>query len=635
MSQNSLSPHDPKFTAYALGELDPAECAAVESALRDNPAACAVVEEIRAVAAQLSAALAAEPLVEATTAAQPARAAIIAGRDHRKFDGGPLPYAKKKLIKFPEFYYISGLAAAACFAVFASLQEPKPHPRKQIVVPPGAGGKVYTVLDLINDSNATPPPSGKNEETAEAGMAVLVVPSLSPVRPQLQLADARLENRKSEPLLEPAKADTDARASAKSLAFSSDAGQRPATITTPVPPQAASSARADVTLVAVADTAQVGSVAQDSTSRIESNGPQLGFSPPPRPEQLSEAGVPSSGPLPLFNSGGVAVSRYEVSVDKDGVSYMRGIPAGPVAGSGATSGKQAMQLTPLVVSNQSGGPAVSTAMSGASQNFLSGESLGMPSGTMPSRLPRGGGADRPSGTSEGDFVTAKQNRVSTFPLDVDPVGYVDVRRMIKGGRLPPAEAVRIEEMVNYFPFTSPSPSADHPVAAAIEVASAPWAPTHRLVLIGLKAQEIPAKPRAAANLVFLVDVSASMNEPNKLSLVKESIRSLVGRMRSDDQVAIVTYAGRSGLALPSTSVANSREIFDALDVLQPRESLDGAMGIQLAYDIARAHFVTGGPNRVILCTDGDLNLGVSDERELARLISDRATSGVLLSVLGL
>jgi Ca-activated chloride channel homolog len=225
--------------------------------------------------------------------------------------------------------------------------------------------------------------------------------------------------------------------------------------------------------------------------------------------------------------------------------------------------------------------------------------------------------------------------LSTFSIDVDTASYSNVRRFINGGRLPPRDAVRVEELINYFPYRYATPKGDVPFAANLAVASAPWAPEHRLVRIGIKGRELSAATRPAANLVFLLDVSGSMNSQNKLPLVKASLRMLVERLRPDDRVAIVTYAGSSGLALPSTPASKKNEILAALDNLKPGGSTNGAMGIHLAYDIAKANFVAGGGiNRVILCTDGDFNVGVTDRGELTRLIEEKAKSRVFLSVFG-
>ncbi len=236
---------------------------------------------------------------------------------------------------------------------------------------------------------------------------------------------------------------------------------------------------------------------------------------------------------------------------------------------------------------------------------------------------------------DNDFVAVATEPLSTFSIDVDTASYANVRRFLNEGQRPPRDAVRVEELVNYFPYRYAAPTGkDVPVAAHLEVAEAPWAPSHRLVRIGLKAREVTEAARPSANLVFLLDVSGSMEDANKLPLVKQSMQMLVNRLRPDDRVAIVTYAGASGLALPSTPVSRASEILGALDRLTSGGSTNGAMGIQLAYDIAKANFVAGGVNRVILCTDGDFNVGTTSEGELVRLIEEKAKGGTFLTVLG-
>jgi len=235
---------------------------------------------------------------------------------------------------------------------------------------------------------------------------------------------------------------------------------------------------------------------------------------------------------------------------------------------------------------------------------------------------------------DNDYLRVADQPLSTFSIDVDTASYANVRRFLLQGQRPPADAVRIEELVNYFPYHYAPPTGNVPFAAHLEVASAPWAPDHRLVRIGLKGREVSEAARPPANLVFLLDVSGSMHAANKLPLVKQSMRLLVEKLRPDDRVAIAVYAGASGLALPSTSVSRKAEILDAIDRLEAGGSTNGAMGIQLAYDIAKANFVAGGVNRVILATDGDFNVGVTSEGELVRLVQEKAQSGVFLSVLG-
>ncbi len=232
------------------------------------------------------------------------------------------------------------------------------------------------------------------------------------------------------------------------------------------------------------------------------------------------------------------------------------------------------------------------------------------------------------------FLGAKTNPLSTFSIDVDTASYSNMRRFINQNQLPPKDAVRIEELVNYFNYNYSPPMDDKPFAVHTEIASAPWAPEHRLMKIGIKGREIPEENRKSANLVFLLDVSGSMNSPNKLPLVKNSLKLLVNNLKSKDRIAIVVYAGSSGLVLPSTSASQKEKILEALDNLQAGGSTNGGEGIELAYKTAQANFIRNGINRVVLATDGDFNVGTTNQGDLTRLIEEKAKSGVFLSVLG-
>ena len=232
------------------------------------------------------------------------------------------------------------------------------------------------------------------------------------------------------------------------------------------------------------------------------------------------------------------------------------------------------------------------------------------------------------------FLRVSPPALSTFSIDVDTASYANVRRFLNQNTRPPKDAVRIEELLNYFPYDDPPPTGDDPFSVHIEVAGCPWNAEHRLARIGLKGRPIADDKRAASNLVFLIDVSGSMNEPNKLPLVKEALRMLVEQLGENDRVAIVVYAGASGLVLPSTSCLRKPEILSAIDQLQAGGSTNGGAGIQLAYDQAVKNFIPKGTNRVILATDGDFNVGITDDDELVRLIEEKAKSGVFLSVLG-
>lgn len=235
---------------------------------------------------------------------------------------------------------------------------------------------------------------------------------------------------------------------------------------------------------------------------------------------------------------------------------------------------------------------------------------------------------------ENPFLAVSQNPLSTFSIDVDTASYSNVRRFLSQGMLPPPDAVRIEELINYFSYQYAAPTDDKPFATHLEVATCPWNGEHRLVRIGIKGREIELDRRPASNLVFLLDVSGSMGMPNKLPLVQQAMRLLVEKLSENDRVAMVVYAGASGLVLDSTTGDRKEVILSALDQLQAGGSTNGGQGIQLAYDVAVQHFIKGGTNRVILCTDGDFNVGVTNEGELTRLIESKAKSGVFLSVLG-
>ncbi|HSU15308.1 VWA domain-containing protein [Longimicrobium sp.] len=237
--------------------------------------------------------------------------------------------------------------------------------------------------------------------------------------------------------------------------------------------------------------------------------------------------------------------------------------------------------------------------------------------------------------AENEFKDAGADPLSTFAIDVDAASYANVRRFVMAeGRMPPRDAVRIEELVNYFDYDYADPRGDAPFSITTEVAPAPWNPAHRLVHVGLQGRRMDAASLPPANLVFLVDVSGSMDEPNKLPLLKEAFGLLVDNLRPQDRVSIVAYAGAAGMVLPPTRGSEKDRIRDAIQTLQPSGSTNGAEGIRLAYRLARDAFVRGGNNRVILATDGDFNVGVSSDAELVQLIEQERASGIFLTVLG-
>ena len=551
---SKISPDDPRLTAFALGELEGEDLAAVEAALRDDPAARAAVAEIQATAAQLENALGAEPMVPAAAVAKPD------------------PYVKKgKLLNFPQIYYVVGGLAAAAFAVLVAYREQPPA----MPLVKFAEKKSYV---MVNMPTVTAESAAKNE--ADRGR----VDAMAMVAGQ-----AVADQKQDDPALRPVAAPQNGIVVALPAARS------------PAPDRFGYSTDSDARRQTQSDQLRLAMAGKDK----ETQKAKTGSRPDPSPTSMAAIG----GNLNQ-------VQRTPLTSEVKSAEFL--------------AETNAQRPTEVVLYAGGVGRV-------ADRSYL--KNPAPPAGAM-GKLESN--TESYAYQHDNDFQGAAENPLSTFSVDVDTASYANLRRFLSEGRLPPPDAVRVEELVNYFPYhyAPPRTTDDNkdalraPFAASMEVADAPWAPGHRLVRIGLKGREVSTAARGAANLVFLLDVSGSMDEANKLPLVKESMRLLIGKLRADDRVAIVVYAGASGLALPSTPVAKSREILEALDALAPGGSTNGAMGIQLAYDIAKANFVTGGLNRVILCTDGDFNVGVTSEGELARLIEEKAKSGVFLTVLG-
>lgn len=603
MNDHSLLPDDPRITAFALGELEGEDRVAVERALRRDPALRATVEQIRQTAAQIEAALADEltlpaeadasdgkvvafPL-EATapvavpdatpaSASQPVpatAAAILPGNDPVLLDGG----AYRNVYRYPRLYYVVGGLVAACFALIAIIQPPhEPKPKAAVVakaVPPEK-----TLIDM-NELM-------KGVDVAAAPLAAPVeeAVTITPPEPKLPL-----------PLLDQAKEN-----------------EKPALVRTltPVAPVVDPLPAAPVDL----------SAATKTTSGLAAND---------RGMIVNESrGMP-----------GATVRELTGGIDFDKVAPKGGLQPQPPS-------EPLMFLPPFSMSVErvraraaaaaiaNGKPVVPANVLPDAKPFEPEEA---PAALLATRATPGTGSTEVYGlTADNGFLSPKQNPFSLFAATTDTASYANVRRLILNRQRPPREAVRIEEMLNSFTYRypAPGPKADAPFAATLEVTEAPWAPAHRLVRIGVKGREVATAERPAANLVFLLDVSGSMNAPTRLPLVKESMRMLLTKLRADDRVAIVTYAGQSGVALPSTPVAESPAILAALEKLSTGGATNGGLGIQLAYDIAKENRVEGGLNRVILCTDGDFNVGTTGSEELASLVEDRAKSGLSLTVLG-
>jgi Ca-activated chloride channel family protein len=236
--------------------------------------------------------------------------------------------------------------------------------------------------------------------------------------------------------------------------------------------------------------------------------------------------------------------------------------------------------------------------------------------------------------NENAFKDVISNPLSTFSIDVDKASYSNVRRFLNDNMLPYKDAVRIEEMINYFDYDYPQPSNGDPFSVRFETGDCPWKSGHKLVLIGIKGKEIPVQDIPSGNFVFLIDVSGSMEAPNKLPLLKQAFRILVNNLRPEDKVAMVVYAGAAGCVLESTPGSHKERILAALDMLEAGGSTAGGAGLELAYRIAKENYIQSGNNRVILATDGDFNIGPSSDGEMTRLIEEKRKTGIFLSVLG-
>ncbi len=236
--------------------------------------------------------------------------------------------------------------------------------------------------------------------------------------------------------------------------------------------------------------------------------------------------------------------------------------------------------------------------------------------------------------NENGFKNVKNNPLSTFSIDVDNASYSNIRRFINGGQLPPADAVRIEEMINYFKYDYPEPKGEHPFSVYTEVAACPWNQEHQLLQVGLRGKSIDKTSLPPSNLVFLIDVSGSMNSPNKLPLLKSAFGLLVNELRAQDHVAMVVYAGAAGLVLESTPGNKKELIMNAIRDLEAGGSTAGGAGLRLAYKEAEKNFIKGGNNRIILATDGDFNVGESSNGGMERLVEEKRELGVFITVLG-
>lgn len=361
------------------------------------------------------------------------------------------------------------------------------------------------------------------------------------------------------------------------------------------------------------------------------------------------SGAPLPGVALVLTQAGVK-AEFKTQSDEKGAFIFSGLPPGNYELRAELAGFKRLvrkglavrpgQTTSVNLKMVPGALHEEVVMGRAEKSLEGGVTGGVVGGVMPARAPYPTDHSREFSTEEYDriaelrFLSAIDNPLSTFSIDVDTASYANIRRFLKSNSLPPKDAVRIEEMVNYFVYDYPLPEDDRPFSIVSEVSSCPWNPSRRLVHIGLQGRKIPEDKLQPSNLVFLIDVSGSMNAPNKLPLLKSSFKLLTDNLGAEDRVSIVVYAGAAGLVLPPTPGDRKEKIIDALDRLQAGGSTAGGAGIELAYKTAAENFLPKGNNRVILATDGDFNIGLSSTGDLVRLIEEKRDRGIFLTIAG-
>jgi len=645
---------DPKFTAYCLGELDPAECAEIETLLRDDPEMAAEIEATKVFAAQLRAELVNEQ-EEGLDAAR--RANVMRAVERApEIAAASSPHAGSRwgtwMLRMAAVLALLGLVAGVFFA-------PKPQRNNESVsrnivmretMHPTDGSSSSRSDFVLADTDPSARLAGidtlaKAPAKDEFGESLgRVVPGQKeqeqPIREEKPMLLAQLEAQKNildayvvpggdasgvrtrdNPIPESTTLD---KAATNDLAMIAPAAR-------PAAAPAAPAAVAPVPTTLASETVALGTV----------NAPQpTGDARGGRAVTLQRDAKKTSD----------NVTKLSAIADNEGLVLRQKVaspkPAAP-EGEVTTATRRSLfgnavtassNITDLDSGTAGRGRLASSSDEARKQlEELDASKRGWfykrEDSTARFRI-----QSDPSNTEAYDAVTdnpfmeVRAHPVSTFSIDVDSASYANVRRFLNAGQRPPKGAVRIEELLNYFSYDYPQPNGDQAFSATLEAGPCPWKPEHRLVRVGLKGREIKRDQRPATNLVFLVDVSGSMQPANKLPLVKESLRLLVDQLTAEDRVSMAVYAGASGCVLEPTS--DKAAMRAALDKLEAGGSTNGASGIQLAYDLAQKAFIKGGVNRVILATDGDFNVGVTSQSALIELIENKAKSGVFLSVLG-
>jgi Ca-activated chloride channel family protein len=581
MSTPRINPNDPKWTAYVLGELDEADARAVERLLESSPEARALISDLTLASAALQEGLDAEP-ADTLTAAQ--RAAIRRAADVPS--GGWLSWVGTR-------WSVALTAAATVLIAAVVVQWPGGQQSQR------SEGTLASAPKAVETNRQSAEPAAPRSTTSGPGPLASAAPG-----PPSSTGGSTVPTLTVEPASPLAQAGT-------------------ATLTGTVR-DPSGAVLPGVTVTATDASGSTVSALTDATGRYSFPNVDPGQS------------YRVTGTLAGFKTASADVPVDRVAAVEKDLTMAVGALAETVTVTGDTPILDTFTSARAARVEQA--PAPPTARAVAPPPAAAPRAGGAPNALAASdSFTRGRtsiGSESYATTSENRFVRASEEPLATFSIDVDTASFSNVRRFLTRNQLPPPDAVRVEELINYFTYDYPRPTGGRPIGATMAVTRAPWNTRNRLLRIGVKARDLDPGRRPPSNLVFLVDVSGSMNTPEKLPIVKSALKLLVDQLGENDIVSIVVYASATGLALPPTRGDHKDAIARALDDLQAGGSTNGGAGIQLAYRQATANFIRGGVNRVILMTDGDFNVGVTDQSDLTRLIEERATSGVFLSVLG-
>jgi len=592
------------LTAYALNELDEPSRAQVEKEFLQKAENLAFVDQTRALAAQLTLDLKAE------AAKSPAglREDQVAAIEKAMTDKPQTPEVSGKIIRFPRTGTYGLLALAACITftvIIVSIG--RTPPRTALAIP---NGKLDLVPMAQKPASEALLAKDKTVMTKQADAGKSIHSVLDAEKKNVvTTAPVVASTASPEPSAAPAPAPPPLAYSGGADSLSSTASDLKSSDATTKNPSGS-----------VVSSAQIASpvlnkeVAVDVPSQSPSSSPST---PMNMPMDASKAlKNESNAPDAATGMGGTAPVRdmLQLRAKSAGQSAM---PV--IAGQ--------MNMSRLAILNQHLEKPLS------SQNYHDGFAHEIDRNVV-TRVMSAPGNESYAQIEESSFVSPLEQPLSTFGLDVDTASYSNVRRFLQQGQLPPPDAVRIEEMLNYFNYRYPKPATENPFSVSMEVVKAPWAEDHLLARVGFRAEDVSTEERKSVNIVFLIDVSGSMDEAGKLPLVQQCMRLLTRQLKSSDHVAIVTYAGESRVLLNSTSLEKRDKILTAIDSLSAGGSTNGEGGIKQAYQIARENFIPGGINRIVLCTDGDFNVGESNPNALGQLIAEKAKSGVELCIYG-